>query len=83
LFDNFDDEQKKKLAAFGIMKTIDQGSATTIVAALDPVLKPEAGVYLADCQIADAKAPVYATRKDLAERLWKLSEELVGETVKV
>jgi NAD(P)-dependent dehydrogenase (short-subunit alcohol dehydrogenase family) len=83
VFDNFNDEQKKMMAAFGIMKTIDQGSATTIVAALDPVLTPEAGVYLADCQIADAKAPAYATSKDQAERLWKLSEALVGETVKV
>lgn len=75
------EEQKKALASFGISKSIDQGSSTTLVAALDPGLKPEAGVYLADCQVAEA--PEWATDKAKAEKLWKLSEELVGEKVKL
>jgi NAD(P)-dependent dehydrogenase (short-subunit alcohol dehydrogenase family) len=83
VYDTFDDKQRKDLAAFGIMKTIDQGSATTIVAALDPGLTPEAGTYLVNCQIADAMAPAYATSKEMAERLWKLSENLVGEIVRI
>lgn len=34
------------------------------------------GILLHDCQICDAMP--YATDLKLAERLWKLSEELVG-----
>jgi len=41
-------------------------------------LDPEAGeTYMADCQLAEA-AP-HATDPVAAERLWKLSEELVGQ----
>ncbi|KAK3377357.1 hypothetical protein B0T24DRAFT_666101 [Lasiosphaeria ovina] len=58
-------------------KTPDEGSSTTLVAALDPALNDVKGLYLSDCQIAEpvphAKDPV------AAERLWKLSEELVNE----
>ena len=60
-------------------KTIDQGSATTMVAALDPNLKPDSGVYMADCQFAEA--PEWATSGEKAERLWKLSEQIVEEKV--
>jgi len=35
------------------------------------------GLYLVDCQIAEAYH--HATDPDAAEKLWKLSEELVGE----
>jgi hypothetical protein len=35
------------------------------------------GVYMADCQFAEA-AP-FATDSKTAEKLWSLSEELVGE----
>ena len=39
------------------------------------------GVYLQDCQIApDDEVKPFATDKKSAERLWKLSEELVGQT---
>ncbi|KAK3385649.1 hypothetical protein B0H63DRAFT_186211 [Podospora didyma] len=59
-------------------KSLDEGSSTTLVAALDPALNEIKGLYIADCQIADpyphAKDPV------AADKLWKLSEELVGET---
>jgi hypothetical protein len=36
----------------------------------------EEGVLLHDCQMCDAMP--YATDPNLADRLWKLSEELVG-----
>lgn len=35
------------------------------------------GVYLADCQLAPAAD--FATDSKFAERLWRLSEGLVGE----
>ncbi|KJK83091.1 hypothetical protein H634G_01219 [Metarhizium anisopliae BRIP 53293] len=60
-------------------KTVSQGSATTLVAALDPTLGH--GVYLADCKITSDPACVNAWALDegYAERCWTLSEECVGE----
>ncbi|KAL1838377.1 hypothetical protein VTJ49DRAFT_2718 [Mycothermus thermophilus] len=58
-------------------KTPDEGSATTLVAALDPALDDAKGLYLVDCQLAE---PAPHTRDSIsADRLWKLSEDLVGE----
>lgn len=62
----------------GFWKNLDQGSATTLVAALDPKLAEDPGViYLSDCQVAEAAA--HARDAKAAERLWKLSEEIVGQ----
>lgn len=68
------------------LKTLGAGAATSLVAATDPQLgKPESkdgqenyGAYLIDCQISD-KADARAVSSDEAEKLWKLSEELVKE----
>ena len=66
--------------------------STTLVAALDPrlngmeaaifldgMLTPvdDSGSYLEDCAIKEARD--YATSHENAEKLWKLSEELVGQ----
>lgn len=67
-------------------KTAGAGAATSIVAALDPKLgagetrngSENFGAYLIDCQISD-KARRDAVTSDEAEKLWKLSEELVKE----
>lgn len=76
-----------KGGAFHI-KTLGAGAATALVAATDPRLglsKPESkdgkenyGTYLMDCQISD-KACARAVSCNEAEKLWKLSEELVKE----
>jgi NAD(P)-dependent dehydrogenase (short-subunit alcohol dehydrogenase family) len=58
-------------------KSVEQGVTTTLVAALDPRIEGQSGSYLADAQIEPAYE--YATDEGNAERLWKLSEELVGE----
>ncbi|KAL2192340.1 hypothetical protein P885DRAFT_47958 [Corynascus similis CBS 632.67] len=58
-------------------KSPDEGSSTTLVAALDPALNDIKGLYLSDCQFAEPAA--HATDTIAAERLWKLSEQLVGE----
>ncbi|EXJ87903.1 hypothetical protein A1O1_04830 [Capronia coronata CBS 617.96] len=58
-------------------KPIEQGITTTLVAALDPTIESQSGSYLADAQIAPAYE--YATSEENADRLWKLSEKLVGE----
>ena len=59
-------------------KSIEQGAATTVWAATAPGLEQQGGTYLADCQVTDQHAP-WARDPDSAQRLWTLSEELVGE----
>jgi NAD(P)-dependent dehydrogenase (short-subunit alcohol dehydrogenase family) len=60
-------------------KTLEQGAATTVWAAVALELVDQGGTYLADCQVTDQHAP-WALDPDGASRLWTLSEGLVGET---
>ncbi|KAH8812228.1 putative short-chain dehydrogenase [Xylogone sp. PMI_703] len=67
-------------------RTLGAGAATSLVAALDPKLGPgknvngkeNYGAFLADCQINDGCRPLAVSSAE-AEKLWKLSEELVKE----
>ncbi|KAI1110383.1 putative short-chain dehydrogenase [Nemania sp. NC0429] len=78
----------KGMAASGtfVYKTLGAGSSTSLVAALDPKLGPgetrdgkeNYGAFLADCQISGDVLPDNISSA-AGERLWKLSEELVGE----
>jgi len=68
-------------------KSLEQGAATTVWAATSPDLSGRGGIYLEDCQIArtskgDGRSGVepYAVNPGAAERLWQLSEELVGQS---
>ncbi|KAI1637837.1 hypothetical protein F4809DRAFT_602837 [Biscogniauxia mediterranea] len=58
-------------------KNSDEGSSTSLVAALDPALNETRGLYLADCQFFPCAD--YAMDPKIAERLWSLSEDLIGE----
>jgi hypothetical protein len=60
------------------IKTLDECAATHVVAAFDARLDGYNGAYLEDASLSE----VEKTAKDPedVERLWKLSEELVGET---
>ncbi|EPS38396.1 hypothetical protein H072_7872 [Dactylellina haptotyla CBS 200.50] len=62
-------------------KTFAQGTATHVVAAFDPTIESQNGAFLADCQVKPITEPeaAWATGKENYDRLWKLSEELVGE----
>jgi NAD(P)-dependent dehydrogenase (short-subunit alcohol dehydrogenase family) len=62
------------------VKTHSQGCATILVAALDSSIVDRSGAYLIDCRVdhKDLWADHAKSETD-AERLWKLSEELVGE----
>ncbi|KAI1377615.1 NAD(P)-binding protein [Hypoxylon crocopeplum] len=62
-------------------KNLQQGCSTTIRAALDPDLAKEEGVYMHDTVLITDPNWVkpWATDPELAEKLWKMSEELVGE----
>ncbi|KAL1885397.1 hypothetical protein Plec18167_000890 [Paecilomyces lecythidis] len=59
------------------LKNIPQGASTILVAALDPSIEAQSGAYLDDCQIGTAAE--YAQNKENSEKLWKLSEEIVGQ----
>jgi NAD(P)-dependent dehydrogenase (short-subunit alcohol dehydrogenase family) len=59
-------------------KTLEQGAATTVWAAVTPELETQGGTYLADCGVTDEHAP-WARDPESASRLWTLSEALVEE----
>ncbi|KFF20950.1 SDR family NAD(P)-dependent oxidoreductase [Chryseobacterium sp. JM1] len=78
------------------LKTIPQGAATTVWCATSPDLQNIGGVYCENCDIAeidlgqiehryDEPATIrgvqpYSIDRENAERLWKLSEEVLGFT---
>lgn len=69
------------------LKSIPQGAATTCYAATAAELDGQGGVYLEDCHVAaiddvSQKDGVrsYALDPAKAERLWAVSEQMVGET---
>jgi NAD(P)-dependent dehydrogenase (short-subunit alcohol dehydrogenase family) len=68
-------------------KTVEQGAATTVWCAISPELDNLGGVYCADCDVSpivpdDSKSLTgvrrWAIDPDAADRLWKLSEELLA-----
>jgi NAD(P)-dependent dehydrogenase (short-subunit alcohol dehydrogenase family) len=63
-------------------KSIPAGAATTVWAATAPELAGVGGVYLADCAVTDMHAP-WALEPASAQRLWALTESLVGEPADV
>ncbi|GFF94063.1 short-chain dehydrogenase [Aspergillus lentulus] len=58
-------------------KNMEQGCATTLAAALDPALDNQSGSFLSDCN--PEKVLNYARDASNAEKLWTMSEEIVGE----
>src|SRR5215468_1970784 len=68
-------------------KSIEAGAATSVHAATAPELEGRGGLYLEDCQIAAVNdepgglsgVASYALDPQNAERLWEVSETLVGE----
>jgi NAD(P)-dependent dehydrogenase (short-subunit alcohol dehydrogenase family) len=76
----------KELGFAGGSKTREQGANSSVWAAVNPHLVPVdfakdlvKGVYVTDCVVADEGCADFARSAVYAERLWKLSEELVGE----
>jgi NAD(P)-dependent dehydrogenase (short-subunit alcohol dehydrogenase family) len=70
-----------------VFKSVEQGAATSVWAATSPELAGRGGVYLEDCQIAGPAGPdsiggveSYAVDAPAAERLWAVSEVLVGQS---
>jgi len=72
-------------------KTPEQGAATSVWCAVSPQLDGRGGAYCQDCNIAepvpaDSQAMrgvrPWAVDPELAERLWSLSEQITGLTVR-
>lgn len=73
-----------------MMKSPEQGAATTVWAAIGKEWSDKGGKYLEDCQISQPVAQkenltpldpgykAYAYDKEAAKRLWRMSNELVG-----
>ncbi|RAH59905.1 short-chain dehydrogenase [Aspergillus piperis CBS 112811] len=81
-------QRVKDLGMDPTQKSREVGANTTVLAAVDPRLKVVGvdsgdgqvkGVYLADCKVDDGGVVAFATDRGIAERLWSVSEELVGE----
>lgn len=60
-------------------KPLVASSATTLYAALAPELSNQSGAFLVDAQVWDGEVKKHATSEENVEKLWKLSEDLVGE----
>ncbi|KAH1486532.1 hypothetical protein KXV92_005568 [Aspergillus fumigatus] len=67
------------------IKDLDQGAATHVFAAFDTSIANQNGAFLSDCHAADPdmeEVHSWATSKVDAERLWRMSEKLVGQEFK-
>ena len=59
-------------------KPLSASDSTTLVAALDPSLETDSGAYLQDCRI-EKNIEAHAKGDEACQRLWTLSNTLVGE----
>lgn len=66
------------LAAFGGTKSVEQGAATQCYVAAAPELGSTSGHYFEDCN-AVTVAEGHLHNEAMAERLWQVSDELVGD----
>ena len=73
-----------------VFKSVEQGAATSVFAATAIELAEKGGIYLENCQIAapavqgsGSGVESYALDPAAAERLWTLSEALVGQSFKL
>ncbi|KAL8280798.1 hypothetical protein RQP46_006802 [Phenoliferia psychrophenolica] len=78
----FVDEHGNRITEGGpyTFKSLQAGASTAVVAAFDPSLSGTGFAYLHDARVANDKAQPYAADKENAQRLWALSEKLVGQT---
>ncbi|KAF7299478.1 Short-chain dehydrogenase/reductase family protein [Mycena indigotica] len=60
-------------------KTIPQGAATTVTAAFDPRIIETPGAYLDDSKVATETVAAHSTDVANAEKLWAVTEEIIGE----
>jgi NAD(P)-dependent dehydrogenase (short-subunit alcohol dehydrogenase family) len=82
------EELSKQMDTGGLrIKSVQAGAATAVYAATAPELKGRGAGYLADCHVAEVNddptagdgVRSYALDPLLAQRLWAVSEQMVGE----
>lgn len=59
-----------------VLKSVPQGAATQVYAAVSPQLEGVSGQYLSHCNLAEPRAD--ANDVGLAQRLWDVSEQIVA-----
>ncbi|KAJ6546659.1 hypothetical protein DFH09DRAFT_1506309 [Mycena vulgaris] len=74
------DENGQPSSAHFKWKTIPEGAATTIAGAFDPSLNGKSGAYLSDSKDATASVAPHSSDPASAEKLWKITEEIIGES---
>ncbi|KAI0105961.1 NAD(P)-binding protein [Daldinia grandis] len=67
----------KAWGGVGQFKSVSQGAAPLLAAALDPDFDDRPGSYIVDCQIEVPHE--YARDPEAARKLWEISEKLVGQ----
>lgn len=90
-FGVLDDEGRVKSTEQAGFKTVEQGAATSVWCATSGQLDGMGGLYCEDCDVAELVAPgasgggvcQWAVDTVLADRLWRLSEQLCGLTFDV
>jgi hypothetical protein len=65
------------------VKTLETSASTLVVALADDRFDGKGGAFLKNCQVLDTKDTPWLMDAENAEKLWKLSEELVGEKFEV
>ncbi|KAJ7183621.1 hypothetical protein C8R46DRAFT_1344389 [Mycena filopes] len=61
-------------------KSIPQGAgATTVAASFDPRISDKAGAYLDNSRVANESIAAHSSDAAIAERLWDITEKIVGE----
>ncbi|KAJ7777649.1 NAD-P-binding protein [Mycena maculata] len=69
----------KPNAAMGQWKTIPQGASSIVAAAFDPRLNDKPGAYLENSVVANDKVAAHSSDPATAEKLWTVTEKLIGE----
>ena len=59
-----------------IGKSIEQGSATSVYAAIHPSMKDKGGYFLANCKIKENSS---AITDETSKKLWELTEKMTKE----
>ncbi|KAJ7159667.1 hypothetical protein C8R46DRAFT_1224244 [Mycena filopes] len=63
-----------------LLATLQQGAATSVTAAFDPRLNDKPGAYLSDSTVANKEIAPHSSDPAIAERLWNVTEKIIGET---
>ncbi|KAJ7051474.1 hypothetical protein C8F01DRAFT_640657 [Mycena amicta] len=72
---------KPSTTSFPQWKTIEQGAATTVVAAFDPRIEDQSGGYLSDGNLANKDIAQNCLDPMTGFSLWSATEEVLGENL--